>query len=41
MLIFVPMKQVTFTGTNYDEVKALLGDRVVVDDTGTISIRSL
>lgn len=29
MLIFVLMKQVTYTGTNYDEVKALLGDRVL------------
>ena len=41
MLIFVLMKQVIFTGTNYDEVKALPSGKVAVDDDGTISIRSL
>ena len=39
MLIFVLMKQVTYTGTNYDEVKALPSGKVEVDDAGNVHIR--
>ena len=28
-IIFVSMKKITFTGTNYDEVKRLCGDKVL------------